>query len=229
MIDDFEKQWLAKFSSCLDAHVDKEKKKNIMDGSEGLSDNADRQKVIDWSRQAMEKLNMLVDEGIRIQIMTGCACQYPKSDLQVIRQKYEETKSIDLAHKMLHEKFLSFLKHGLELDNGMIELILSQGMGLAGHKAGNAIVAIKIPKSGYILEYFGEEDPVKKRGIYCHCPRIRDALNVGADISHTYCYCGAGYYKGIWEEILQEPVKVEVLESLLRGDDVCKIAIHLPL
>jgi len=45
----------------------------------------------------------------------------------------------------------------------------------------------------------------------------------------TYCYCGAGFYKGIWEEILQEPVEVEVLESVLKANEVCKIAIHLPL
>jgi len=41
-------------------------------------------------------------------------------------------------------------------------------------------------------------------------------------------YCGAGFYKGIWEEILQKPVEVEVLETVLRGDEVCKIAIYLP-
>jgi predicted hydrocarbon binding protein len=57
---------------------------------------------------------------------------------------------------------------------------------------------------------------------------VRDALKLGATISATYCYCGAGFYKGIWEEILQEPVEVEVLESVLKGDQVCTIAIHLP-
>ena len=43
-----------------------------------------------------------------------------------------------------------------------------------------------------------------------------------------YCYCGAGFYKGIWETILGEQVRVEVLESVMMGGDVCKIAIHLP-
>jgi predicted hydrocarbon binding protein len=47
-------------------------------------------------------------------------------------------------------------------------------------------------------------------------------------LSPTYCYCGAGFYKGIWEEITQQNVEVELLESVLQGDDVCKIAIHLP-
>jgi predicted hydrocarbon binding protein len=147
--------------------------------------------------------------------------------LREIRCKYGETKSVDSAHRMLQEKFLSFLKHGLKLDKTTIEFILDKGMGLAGHKYGDTIIATKIPKSGYISEYFKEKDPVRRRAIYCHCPRIRDALNRDTDISPTYCYCGAGYYKGIWEEILQRPVKVELLESVLNGDDACKIAIHL--
>ena len=72
-----------------------------------------------------------------------------------------------------------------------------------------------------------EEDPDKQREYYCHCPRIREMLRTGETLSAAYCYCGAGFYKKIWEEILQQPVKVEVLESLLKGDSVCKFAIHL--
>jgi len=73
-----------------------------------------------------------------------------------------------------------------------------------------------------------ESYPEKKRQYYCHCPIVRDVIKVSETISPTYCYCGAGYYKGIWEEILQEPIEVEVLESVLKGDEVCKIAIYLP-
>jgi predicted hydrocarbon binding protein len=50
---------------------------------------------------------------------------------------------------------------------------------------------------------------------------------MGEILSPTYCYCGAGFYQGIWEEIMQRPFEVEVLESVLAGGDVCRIAIHL--
>jgi len=53
-------------------------------------------------------------------------------------------------------------------------------------------------------------------------------LSTSETIPPIYCYCGAGFYKGIWEEILQQPVKVEVLKSVLAGDEVCTIAVHLP-
>ena len=77
------------------------------------------------------------------------------------------------------------------------------------------------------MKYMQETDPEKRRQYYCHCPRVRDALENGETISPTYCYCGAGFYRAIWEEILQKPVEVEVLESVLDGGEVCKIAIRL--
>lgn len=228
MIDDFEKYWLAKFSNCLEKVAGQDIRDEIMKGSEELSDSSDRHDVIDWSRQAMEKLDFLVNEKKRIEIMTGCACQYPKTDLQEIRRKYEETKDIDRAHQMLQERFVSFLKDSLKLNDELIKDIVNRGWGLAGIKKGNTIISTKIPKSGYLVEYMKETDPVKKKAIYCHCPRVRDALKMNVKISPTYCYCGAGFYKDIWEEILQKPVQVKVLETVMKGDDVCKIAIYLP-
>jgi hypothetical protein len=104
---------------------------------------------------------------------------------------------------------------------------------LAGVRDGDGITTIKIPKSRNLVEYMEERDPERRRQLYCHCPRVRDALKRGGSdlsgaIAETYCYCGAGFYKGIWEEILQAPVGVDVVESVLKGDDVCRIAVSIP-
>ena len=130
---------------------------------------------------------------------------------------------------MLQEQFESFLKDSLQLSDVLTEEIVGRGWGAAGVKRDNTIIATKIPKSGYLVEYMQETDPEKKRQYYCHCPRVRDVLKTSESISATYCYCGAGFYQGIWEEILQATVEVEVLESVLKGDEVCTIAIHLPV
>lgn len=225
---DFERAWLAKLAGCLDAIAGEAIRREVMKGSEGLSSHSGRHEVITWSRAAMERLDSLVDEGKRRAIMTGCACQYPKSGLQEARKAYEETGDVDLVHRKLEEQFEAFLRDSLELSEALVEEIVARGWGLAGVKRGDTIVATKIPKSGYLVQYMEESDPEKKRQYYCHCPRIRDALKTSETISPTYCYCGAGFYKGIWEEILQQPLEVEVLESVLKGDDVCKIAVRLP-
>ena len=48
-------------------------------------------------------------------------------------------------------------------------------------------------------------------------------------MSRTYCYCGAGWYQQLWDGIMGQPVRVEVLKSILQVDDRCSFAIHLPL
>jgi len=124
---------------------------------------------------------------------------------------------------------MTFLREVLELEEELVETIVEKGWGLAGRRKGKTITATKIPKSGYLREYFNETDPEKKRKLYCHCPRVRDEVGSEPILPIEYCYCGAGFYKGIWEEILGEQVEVEMLESVMKGDEVCTIAVHLPV
>ena len=174
----------------------------------------------------MERLDAQVEEEKRKAILTGCACQYPKSDLQAMRKAYEATGDAALAHRMLREQFEAFLKDALALSAELVEEIVRRGWGAAGVMKGHTIIATKIPKSGNLVEYMKETDPERKRQLYCHCPRIRAVLESSETLSPTYCYCGAGFYKGIWEEILKAPVEVEVLASVLGGDEVCTVAIR---
>ena len=199
-----------------------------MQGSEELSSESSSQEVIGWTKTAMERLNSLVDQEQSRRIMTGCACQYPKSNLSRMREEYAATGDLARVLRMLQEQFQAFLTGTLGLDDKQTLEVARRGWGLAGVVEGRSIIATKIPKSGYLVDYLNEPDPEKRRQIYCHCPRVREILKTSETISPTYCYCGAGYYKGIWEEILQRPVEVEVLESVLWGDEVCKVAVHLP-
>jgi hypothetical protein len=226
---DFEQAWLRKLSVGLQEVAGEDVLEAVMEGSETLSEETPRSEVIAWTRGAMERLDTLVEEAGRRTILTGCACQYPKSALKGPREVYEATGDVDLAHRMLQEQFESLLRESLGLGEEIVQDVVNRGWGSAGVREGSTIIATKIPKSGYLLEYLREEDPARKRALYCHCPRVRETLNSSATLSPTYCYCGAGFYKGIWEEILQEPVEVEVLETVLQGDEVCRFAVRLPL
>jgi hypothetical protein len=226
---DFERAWLAKFSACLDEAVGEEIRQQVMAGSEGSSVQSSGEEVIAWTQGAMDRLGALVDQHTANQVMTGCACQVPKQDLQAARQAYEATGDLAEAHRMLQAQFEAFLRDALELKEEYVEEVVSRGWGLAGILAGNRILATKIPKSGYLVAYLEEPDPDKRRQLYCHCPRVREIIKAQESLPVTYCYCGAGFYKGIWEEILQEPVEVEVLQSVLVGDEVCSIAVYLPV
>jgi len=231
--DDFERAWLAKFARGLGEVVGEGRCAEVMDGSEVLSSESTRAEVIRWTENALCKLDHLVDEAGRRAILAGCGCQYPASELGPVREAYQASAGDTvLAHRMLQDKFESFLVDSLGLEGDVVAQIVQRGWGLAGFLEGDTIIATKMPKSGNLVAYLRETDPRRKRQLYCHCPRIREVLECGDRqwayaAAETYCYCGAGFYQGIWEEILQTPVEVEVLESVLKGDVACRFAIHL--
>lgn len=223
----FEDQWLAKLTRGLDETVGEETRKIVLKGSDEVKSAVNPQEVIGWTKEVMRRVDSLLDEKERIGVMTGCACHVPERRLIPVRDKYRETKDLDLAYKMLRETFISDLRTGLKLDAELTGKIIGWGWGMAGVKEGNEIIATKMPFA--LKEYLEATDPKEKRYHYCHCPRIREAIKLPEpNISSTYCYCGAGFYKDIWEKILEQPVKVEVLETVLEGSTVCRIAIHLP-
>ena len=223
---EFERKWLAKFKNCIGKVAGEAVSTEVMDGSDELPSLSGKE-VNDWTRKAMVRLESLVNEESLIEIMTGCACQYPQTGLKQFREKYAETSDLKLVHGMLQDQFIESTRKFLNLSDQEVENIKEWGWGVAGILQEDRIIATKMPFEFH--EYFKAENPNEKRFRFCHCPRIRKTIKDGAEpISESYCYCGAGFYKGIWEYILDEPMKVEVLETVLNGGDVCRIAIHLP-
>jgi hypothetical protein len=225
----FEQSWLHKLSTGLKEVAGEEIEKEVMQGAEALSSDSPTEGVIAWTSEAMVRLDALVEESDRRAILTGCACQYQQAPLAALRKTYEETENLALVHGMLQEQFETLLRDTLQLEEDLVQDVVGRAWGSAGVLDGSTVVATKIPKSGFLREYLGEQDATKRRQLYCHCPRVREILRSSVRISPTYCYCGAGFYKGIWEEILGEPVEVELLETVLQGDDVCRFAVHLPV
>jgi len=225
--DDFESQWQGKLSRAVKDRTSIEIQERVMAGGETLQDPSSSREKLLWTCGALDRLAQSTDEKTRQQILTSCHCSYPNEDLQDVKSLYQETGQIDLVLKALQTKFERFLREALQLEEELIDIIVQQGWGLAGVRQGDTILATKIPKSSYLKAYFEAEDPLEKRRLYCHCPRVRDELGADPGLPPVYCYCGAGFYQGIWEEILERPVEAEVLESVLNGGDVCQIAIHL--
>ncbi len=58
----------------------------------------------------------------------------------------------------------------------------------------------------------------------CYCGSVSQAKE---KIPLTYCYCGAGWYKRLFEEVLGRPVRVEAVQSIASGADKCLFKIVL--
>jgi hypothetical protein len=224
---DFETQWQEKLSRGIGERAGERARDLVLEGGAELNAASTARERLAWTCRALECLEEFADLKTRQEILAGCHCSYPVEDLLNVKMAYRVTEDLDQALAALQEKFVKFLREGLELEGELVESILERGWGLAGVREGKTIIATKIPKSAYIRDYFKEEDPLKRRRLYCHCPRVREELGSEPGLPLEYCYCGAGYYQGIWEEILGQPVEVEVLESVLGGDEVCTIAVHI--
>jgi predicted hydrocarbon binding protein len=60
----------------------------------------------------------------------------------------------------------------------------------------------------------------------CYCSLLRE-LPKETSVSITYCHCSKAFVQNLWESVLEQPVKVELLQSVVSGDSECKFAIHL--
>lgn len=113
-----------------------------------------------------------------------------------------------------------------EVTDEMLAFVRAEPEIGGGVRAGNVVCETKIPF--LTKEYLAETDPTLKRFYYCHCPWAREAIRSGENVAPTFCNCSAGFHKKPWEAALGRKIQVEVLESVLNGDDRCRFAIHLP-
>ncbi|MCG3219625.1 MAG: hypothetical protein KAR35_11470, partial [Candidatus Heimdallarchaeota archaeon] len=150
---DFEQYWQTKLAKNIEAKVSKEIAKEVLEGSDVLSDKTSKEEILEWSNKALEKLEKVVSQDDLQEIMVNCACHYPKADLQVYKEMLEDTSSIDLVISEMAKKFELFLTEVLNLDEKYIKLIHEQKMGFAGERTeNNTIIATKIPKSAYVKD-----------------------------------------------------------------------------
>lgn len=58
----------------------------------------------------------------------------------------------------------------------------------------------------------------------CYCGSVSKTKE---SISLNYCYCSTGWYKKLFEEVLQKEIKVELIQSIINGADCCTFKIFI--
>jgi predicted hydrocarbon binding protein len=56
---------------------------------------------------------------------------------------------------------------------------------------------------------------------------VRAALRMGEAVPPSFCHCSTSWDRQLWEGVLGRPVEVEVVKSLLKGDERCVHAFRL--
>lgn len=224
----FIEAWQKKLYSGLESCCGKDTADSIMNGHEKITGELEAEDIIRWTAETVRKIEDGCSPEQLHDILIGCSCLYPIAKLENLRQIYVETGDVDRVIEALQNQLEDSLRNGMLFEDEIVDKFVEWGWGTAGKRDGNRILITKIPKSGNIRQYMSETDPTKKRMLYCHCPRVNKAVELGIELPLGYCLCGAGYYLQIWETILDRKVTVEITESVCSGGDCCSIVICLP-
>lgn len=155
-----------------------------------------------WSQGAMARLDEAVpDKAARWEIMKGCSCRCFEEVVDSLREAYKKNPDVD----------------------HLLEVMYKNPFYVPPVREGDIVYITKAPRRPE--EFAGAKTPEERRLYFCHCDYARAAEGV---MSPTYCFCGAGWCQHIWEYVLERPIKVEIVSSVLRGDDCCRFAVHLP-
>ena len=151
-------------------------------------------------------------------------------------QWFEETDSIDEFLKRVHSEKIKILQQHLdegkvwfeqEITPSVIELVKGNQEILSAVRKGNYLYVTKIPYSP--KDWLRETDSLMKRYYACHCPLAREAIILqNPEIPLDWCYCSGGFAKLMFDVVFGESTEVEVLQSVLAGDSVCRFRIKLP-
>lgn len=170
------------------------------------------------------------------EILTGNYHEIPAETFKDKKERFDRANSIDkyLAgeHERLVAELTDFAKRGKvwyeqQITPEVVEFVKRNPEIQNGVRIGNKIHVSKIPYAP--SDYLKEKDPKMKRYYACHCPLARTAIRDGTpEISSTFCYCSGGFEKIAFDTIFGESTRVELLESVLKGDSRCRFAVTIP-
>jgi len=160
----------------------------------------------------------------------------PHDSFQKYVQWFKESDSIDDFLEKVHADKISILQHHhdegkvwfeQEITPEVIELVKGNQEILSAVRDGEYLYVTKIPYSP--KNWLNETDSLMKRYFACHCPLAREAIIMnGPEIPIDWCYCSGGFAKLMFDVIFGQTTEVEVLQSVLAGDSVCRFRIRIP-
>jgi effector-binding domain-containing protein len=179
-----------------------EARDEVMQGAEEITPVSTVDSRAQWIQAAVSRLEALAGDDQQLDILSRCAHVFPQERIDHLRAVYQQSHDVDEVLAEMHK------------DPGWYANPVREG---------NVITVQKKPFD--LKGYEAATTDAERRRAFCHCAMVRGHLG---GLSPAFCYCGTGWYRRPWEGILGQPVRVELLQSLLRGDDVCEVAIHLP-
>jgi len=164
-----------------------------------------------WTQAMLERLERAASQDQQYDVVSSCAHVFPQRQIDKLQAVYAAARARTDDPLDAIDAVIAFMDQ-------------DPGWGAKPYREGRIIYSSKAPRDAQAYE--NAQSEAEKKRAYCFCPIVRERLAQG--MSPTFCYCGAGWYRQQWEGAIGRPVTVEIVKSVLRGDELCQFAIHLP-
>jgi hypothetical protein len=201
-------EWHQRLANSVEEVLGAAARRQVMAGIENIPVESSAEAYRDWIHTAMRRIDTLTDDSEKkYKILSCCAHVFPQQRIDHLRTIYEQRHDVDDVLREMYQ------------DPDWYESPVRKR---------NKLYERKVPFDGQA--YQKAITPIEKRQAYCHCAFVRPYLTESpARISPTFCWCGAGWYRRLWEGILGQPIQVEHIETLVKGNDGCTLVITLPI
>ncbi len=184
--------------------------REVMQGSDGLSLDSAPEERFCWVKGALDRLGGPGSEAQQYDAISSCAHVFPDRQIEKLKQAYDRA--------------LAGTGDPLQAVDAVLDFMAGDPCwGERPRREGSTIYSSKKPRDPQA--FAAATSSAERRRAACFCPIIRDRLDEGMPVA--FCYCGAGWFRRQWEGATGKPVRIEVVESLLKGDERCTFAIHL--
>ncbi len=214
----------------------KEKLEEIFDGLEKPPLGTTPEDFPEYTEELMKRLGNCLPKDKYRKILAGNNHGVPETAFSEEKELFEASESLEKYLKERHDRKVAELQKHCDEEKVWYEQIITQEIVdyvksnqeiLSAVVDGSVMLNTKIPYA--TKEFMEAEDPKMKRYYTCHCPFAREAIIKGdTDIPLDWCYCSGGFQKFGYDVIFGEETEVEVLESVLTGDERCRFAIKIP-
>lgn len=193
--------WDNRFSKQLGEVLGQDARTKILECYNGITRKSSVEERAKAVKCAVDMVDEIATEGQKFEIFSQCAHVFPPELIENMKLVYAETQSVDKV----------------------LEAMTNAGNYPKYTREGNTLYSSKQPynKAAFDKAKTREE----KMKAYCFCPMIKNNLD---EIIGSFCYCGSGWSRRLWEGILEKPVTVKIVKSLTKDDDECIFAVHLP-
>jgi hypothetical protein len=183
----------------------------VMTGSQALGLESSVAERFRWVKATMQRLEEMADDDQRYEIISRCAHVFPPGQVAKLGDVFRAARARSGDPWQAVDEVIDFI-------------VEDPGWGVSPQRRGATIYTAKNPRDPQA--YAQATTDAERQRAYCFCPLVRDHLEDG--MPDTFCYCSAGWERQQWEGAIGRPVRVSVVKSLLKGDERCEFAIHLP-